>query len=503
MLNPKNLLVAFLLLTCCAGAGAKSRQPAMAGGFYPAEPDRLRTMVNGYIEGATVPKINGRVLAVIAPHAGYVYSGSVAGHAYSILRNRKIRRVIVISPCHVDAFAGAAVYDGDEYLTPLGVIRVDRAFGEALVKRNTRLALSSRGHETRTAEGRGEHALEVQLPFLQQALGDFKLVPIIMGESSYSTCRALGRALARTIQDQETVIVASSDLSHFHPYDEATRLDSYLLGALRDYDYFSLHRNLEARVWEACGGGPIVATMIACEQLGACQARVLAKANSGDVITGDRKSVVGYAAAAFVQSDEASSQAREYQLESQEKTRLLQIARQSAEAAVKGASFPIQSHGMVPLSEPRGAFVTLTIRGQLRGCIGYTSPIQPLGDTVRTAAMHAALHDNRFSPVSREELPLLDYEVSVLSPVRLVKDPALVRVGRDGLVIRRGEHEGLLLPQVASERGWDRETFLRQTCVKAGLPPNAWQDPETDIFGFTALVFGEKTLSTNTTKGHE
>lgn len=493
MRRPNSLLAVLLLLACCAGAGAKSRQPATAGAFYPGDPDQLRAMVKRYIESASVPKIQGRVLALIAPHAGYVYSGSVAGHAYSILQDRKIQRVIVISPCHVDRFAGAAVYDGDSYVTPMGAIPVDHAFREALVQQDGRLKLSGRGHETRTADGRGEHALEVQLPFLQQVLGDFKLVPIIMGESSYATCRALGRALARTIQGDETLIVASSDLSHFHPYDEANRLDSYLLSALRDYDYFSLHRNLEARVWEACGGGPIVATMIACEQLGASQARVLAQANSGDAVTGDRKSVVGYASAALFRSNEASVDGREYELGNAEKERLIQIARQSAEGAVRGVSYQDRPDGLPTLSAPRGAFVTLTSNGQLRGCIGYTSPIQPLRDTVRTVAAHAALHDDRFSPVSKEELPFLEYEISVLSPVRLVRDPAEILVGRHGLIIKRGEHEGLLLPQVATERGWERDTFLGQTCVKAGLPPDAWQDPGTDIFRFTALVFGAKT----------
>ncbi len=490
MFRSKTLLVGLLVLACCANVGAKSRRPAVAGGFYPADPDRLREMVNGYIDGAGV-QIEGRLLAVVAPHAGYVYSGPVAGHAYAMVKGRPFKRVVVISPCHVDAFNGAAVYDGDEYLTPLGAILVDRAFGEALVRLNGKLKLSGQGHESQTPEGRREHALEVQLPFLQQALGDFKIVPIIMGESSYPTCRALGRALARSIKGEDTLIVASSDLSHFHTYEEANRLDSALLGAVTDYDYFNLHRNLEGRIWEACGGGPIVATMIACEQLGANQARLLAKANSGDAITGDRKSVVGYGAVAFLQTKQTAQTAQDYRLTDREKEKLLEIARRSVEAAVTGEIYSGGLDGLAPLSESRGAFVTLTIKGELRGCIGYTSPIQPLRDIVRTAAVHAALHDTRFSPVCKEELPRLHYEVSVLSPVRLVKDPSVIRVGLHGLFVRRGGREGLLLPQVATERHWDRETFLKQTCLKAGLPPDAWQDPEADIFMFTALVFAE------------
>ena len=144
----------------------------------------------------------------------------------------------------------------------------------------------------------GEHALEVQLPFLQRALGDFKLVPIVIGDQSYEACRALGVALAKLIQTPGTLLVASSDLSHFHPYDKAVQLDRKTLKAIEEWDYLSMARNFERQVWEACGGGPIVAAMIAAERLGATESRILKYANSGDA-TGDKKSVVKYGAAAL------------------------------------------------------------------------------------------------------------------------------------------------------------------------------------------------------------
>ena len=186
----------------------------------------------------------------------------------------------MISPSHYESFSFTSVYDGDAYTTPLGTVAVDKAFAAKLAQAGPSLKLSNRGHEVSGQQR--EHALEVQLPFLQRALGDFELVPVVMGEQSYEMSRALGVALAK-LATSDTLIVASSDLSHFHKYEEANVLDRKPLRAVEAWDYFSLSRNLAAGAWEACGGGPIVAAMIAAERLGATQAALLKYANSGDV----------------------------------------------------------------------------------------------------------------------------------------------------------------------------------------------------------------------------
>jgi len=289
--------------------------------------------------------------------------------------------------------------------------------------------------------------------------------------------------------------VASSDLSHFHTYDKATQLDRKTLQALEEWDYLSMARNFERRVWEACGGGPIVAAMIAAERLGATEARVLKYANSGDV-TGDKSSVVGYGAAALCkpESTGGTASARRFSLTTAEKTELLEIAKRSVETAVREhKGYDVGTARNARLMQERGAFVTLKKRGQLRGCIGYVAPVEPLAVTVRDVAAFAALEDRRFQPVSVAELPELEYEISVLSPLRRVLDTRQIRIGTDGLVIKRDASEGLLLPQVAPEQGWNRLQFLENTCLKAGINPSAWKDPDTDIFSFTALVFGDHT----------
>jgi MEMO1 family protein len=474
---------------------SRVRPAAVAGTFYPADPNELRKTVDGLLASAPVTPPSGHVWAILSPHAGYAYSGAVAAHAYRLLQGQKFRRVVVIAPSHYESFGFASIYDGDAYSTPLGQIQIDKSFAAKLAGASLLLRLSSRGH-TPSGDQR-EHAVEVQLPFLQRTLGDFQLVAIVMGQQSYEASRALGIALARTISAPDTLIVASSDLSHFHSYDEARMLDAMPLRAIQAWDYFSLSRNLETGAWEACGGGPIVAAMIAAERLGATKAALLKYANTGDV-TGVHLRVVGYAAAALVQPPAGGrSGLPEYSLATRDRAELLKIARRSAEAAVRGNStLAYDPPASDALLEERGAFVTVTSRGRLRGCIGYVTALRPLYLTVRDVAALAALRDPRFPPVAASELGDLEYEISVLSPLRRVSDVKQIQVGRHGLLVKKGGREGLLLPQVPVEQGWDRRIFLEQVCRKAGLSPNAWKDEETDLFMFTAVVFDEpKTLS--------
>jgi hypothetical protein len=487
------LAAAFILVRPKGASSAESpkvRPAAVAGSFYPAGPIELAKMVDGFLSKAAPPPLTD-VVALVAPHAGYEYAGQVAAYSYALLKGRKFDRVVVIAPSHYEAFGFASVYDGAAYTTPLGQVPVDRAFAAKLATMSKLIKLSGAGHTV--APDKREHALEDQLPFLQRVLGQFQLVPIVIGDQSYETCRALGLALAKMIQGTNTLIVASSDLSHYHPYDDAVRIDHKTLKAIEEWDYLSMARNFEpnVNVWEACGGYPIIAAMIASERLGASQAKVLDYANSGDT-AGDKSRVVGYGAVAFVKAPARGAAGEApFSLSAREKDELLKIARKSVESAVRDHKQYDYSPpaGLEALEQERGAFVTLKENGQLRGCIGYVAPMKPLCITVRDVAMFAALRDSRFRPVSAGELGSLAYEISVLSPLRRVLDVKEIRVGRDGLIVKRGGIEGLLLPQVPVEQKWDRGTFLDETCYKAGLSKNCWQDADTDIFRFTALVF--------------
>jgi MEMO1 family protein len=487
-----------LVLAAAVAAGplaaprAGVRPPAVAGSFYPGDPGELAKTVDALLARPASQVDAQGIVALVAPHAGYQFSGSVAANSYAALKGRKVRRVVVIAPSHYESFAFSSVYDGEAYATPLGEIPVDREFARQLAARNSFIKLASNGHIS--SGERGEHALEVQLPFLQRALGSFQVVPVVMGTQDYQASRALGVALARLIRGPDTLIVASSDLSHFHPYDQAVQLDRATLGAIEQWDYLTLSHNLEGRTWEACGGGPIVAAMIAAERLGATQAKVLRYANSGD-ITGDRTRVVGYGSVALMRSPQKAQKPRAQRIafSPDEQQQLLRLARKSVETAVhEGKLFEPPAVTNAALASARGAFVTLTKKSQLRGCIGYTVPVKPLYLTVRDVAAFAALRDSRFPPVAERELGDLEYEISVLTPFRRMQDVNELRIGEHGLLVRRGDQIGVLLPQVATEQRWDKKTFLEQACLKAGLPENAWRDEDTDVFLFSATVFGER-----------
>jgi AmmeMemoRadiSam system protein B/AmmeMemoRadiSam system protein A len=478
------------LLTQQAAHGI--RQPVVEGLFYPGDPEELGATVDHLLDRVPGTKISEPLIALISPHASYPYSGPVAAWAYALLKNRRVRRVVVISPCHVEMFRGSAVFKGNGYATPLGVIPVDQDFSKKLASTSSLIEHSDRGHRA-GPQGRGEHALEVQLPFLQRVLDDFLLVPVVMGEQNYEACRALAVALAELIKGPETLIVASSDLSHFHSYGEAVERDQKVLRAIERWDYLTLSRNLDLRVWEACGGGPIVAAMVAAERLGAVKATVLKYANSGDVPPGDKSRVVGYGAVALYGSQGSGKLVLDtIQLNEAEKSELLRISKESVAESVAGNELTWNpEQGSANLRREAAVFVTLKKQGQLRGCVGSIVPVKSLGAAVAAAAHNAAVNDPRFPPVTSDELRRLSFEISVLSPFRRIRDIEQIEIGEHGLLIEKGRAQGLLLPQVASERNWDQITFLEQVCVKAGLAKEAWKDEEADIFVFSATVFGE------------
>ncbi len=476
------------------------RQPAVAGAFYPGDSLKLARIVTQMLTHSKVVTPRVKPTGMISPHAGYSYSGPVAAFGYKQLKGYKYSTVVVIAPSHREYFNHAAVYCRGGYRTPLGTVEVDSELAGRIVNSagGELVKCSQRGHSHDIMQ-MGEHSLEVQLPFLQLVLGNFKLVPIVMGDQNAALCEALARALAETVGGRDDVLlVASSDLSHFHGYDEANRIDGKLISYVEKYNYRGLGAALGRGEVEACGGAPIMAVMKACEKLGAGKVRIVGYANSGD-IAGERNRVVGYLSALFYKSDLLEKEAEHSSnsggpmgLSEKEKEYLLKLARQSIVNAVLGRQAPVPEMSTPILAENRGAFVTIKKRGELRGCIGYILAVKPLTETICEMAQAAALRDPRFSPVTEDELDELELEISVLTPIQEVKDVNSIEVGKDGLIIRRGNLQGLLLPQVASEYGWDRETFLAQTCRKAGLPLDAWKLEDTEISAFRAEVFGEE-----------
>ncbi|WP_170161575.1 AmmeMemoRadiSam system protein B [Desulfosoma caldarium] len=473
------------------------RRPILAGTWYPADAKELRSTIDAYLQRArlaeNVPP-DAHLLGIVAPHAGLMYSGPVAAYAYRVVQEHPVDAVVVLAPSHRVGFEGVSVFREGSMATPLGHVPVHADLIKAIQKRCPDV------HDYPPAHAR-EHAVEIQLPFLQAVLPFFRLVPLVFGYPSWETCERLAQALRDLSTSFRFLVVASTDLSHEHTDEEARRMDARVLEHLRHMQARELWQDLRSGMCEACGAAPLVTLMLYAQKMGAKKVSLLRYATSADV-TGEKSRVVGYAAAALWHdaAHQAQSPAQGSMTPSppalgvKEKAMLMALARETLEAKLFGKNPPNIDLSKLPpaLQEPRGAFVTLKRRGQLRGCIGQIEARWPLAHTVARMALAAAFHDPRFPSMTPDEWKDVQLEISVLSPLVPLRDPLQVQVGTHGLYIRRDTQAGLLLPQVPVEQGWDRETFLRQTCRKAGLSSEAWKDSGTELFVFTAEVIHEK-----------
>ncbi|MDT8272931.1 MAG: AmmeMemoRadiSam system protein B [Desulfomonilia bacterium] len=265
------------------------RKPIIAGSWYPGNPTTLKETIKSYLDQASIPDIPDAPVAIIVPHAGYLYSGQVAAYAYKSIINHDYSTVVVISPSHRAFFPHVSLWARGAYETPLGLCEVDEDLSRKL--------LSSQIIKDDSKPHAGEHALEIQLPFLQVALDSFKLCPLILGQQDLVTCERLAESLYKHIpHPQDVLVVASSDLSHFHSGPKAEEMDARVAEKIASFDIAGLSKDLESTYAEACGGGPIMTSLLYAKKLSRLQTKILKYAHSGH-ITGDTSSVVGYLAA--------------------------------------------------------------------------------------------------------------------------------------------------------------------------------------------------------------
>ena len=484
------LLAGMTVVALTQAAGQGLRPAAFAGQFYSADPARLAAEIEGYLAAAApAAPPSGKILALIVPHAGYVYSGRTAAAAYALVRGKAIDTVVIIGPSHHVAFEGCSIWPDGGFETPLGVARVDAALAREIAKAS--------GFRFRPEAFAEEHSVEVQVPFVQKALPGAAIVPIVMGRQTRPTIRTLAAALEKTCLAKNVLVVASTDLSHFLPTAEAQATDAATAALIRAVNTEGLIRKTEAGENIMCGGGPVAAVLLLAGKAGQPRVEILARTDS----SGFGGPVVGYLAAAVLSGagpglartgtgKPGPGEGDEYSLTPEEKAELLRLARASVTEFVERRAVIEDASGKAKFLEPRGVFVTLTKGGDLRGCIGFIEPVAPLGQAVIRAAVYAATEDPRFPPVRPAELKDLKVEISVLTPVREIADPRQVIVGRHGLIVARGGLKGVLLPQVPVENKWDRETFLEQASLKAGLPPDAWR-LGAKLYVFEAIVFHE------------
>lgn len=495
------MLVSSIGCHAATPGAAGVREPAVAGKFYPADPAKLRAAVEAYLADA-VPARGEKPLALVAPHAGYVFSGQIAADAFKQAAGQSLDLVVILGTNHtVGPFDGASVFQGAGYRTPLGVAAVDAETAKAFLAADPVCTYKPEAHTQ-------EHSEEVQVPFVQVLFPNAKIVTAVIGTSDLAQVTRFGNALAKVLKGKKALIVASSDLSHYPTYGDALSVDARTLRAIASMDPAAISSAMKKQVAEkrpnldtcACGEAPILAATVAAKALGARRGVVLSWANSGDTVFGEYDRVVGYGAVAFTAGDgppdtkvldRPAPSGKAGDLSQQDRDALLGIARHTLERYFATDTVPMPRPASPALQRDQGAFVTLKEHGELRGCIGHMAEDTPIALTVAKMAMQAALNDRRFDPVKASEVKDLHIEISVLTPLEKVSGPEAVVVGRDGVVIQKAGRGAVYLPQVAPEQGWNKEEMLTHLCEKAGLPGDGWKSG-CEFRTFRAIVFEEK-----------
>ena len=482
------------------GATLKSgvdRPMYAAGKFYSSNPAELRNILKNLFEHSKRNSVE-NVLAVICPHAGYEFSGTVAASAYSqVDPDKTYENVFIIASSHKVSFEGASIYNQGDYVTPLGKVKVNIELASQLMHEHPVFSFHADAD-------RDEHSCEVQVPFLQYRLkNDFKLVPVILGTQTAETCKKIAEAL-KPYFNEHNLFVISSDFSHYPSYDDANLVDKQTCDAILTNSPDQLLKILQSHenqnvgnlVTSLCGWTSVLTFLDITTKNQGYNFTAIDYKNSGDSKSADKKQVVGYWAIAISMKGGNYSSSNEFGLSIQDKKELLKIARTTLESYIRNNKTPEITAKGYPnaLLTPCGAFVTLKEKGELRGCIGRFSSEEPLYKVIRAMTIAASTEDTRFEPVSEKEIEKVEIEISVLSPMKKIKSIDEIVLGKHGIYIKQGYLGGTFLPQVATETGWTKEEFLSHCSHdKAGLGWNGWKDA--DIYIYSAEVFSEKEIN--------
>ncbi len=478
------LAIAFLLSTILLSC--QVRKPAVAGMWYPDNPDELTNMLDGFFANADLPDSlrSIKLCGILSPHAGYVYSGQVAAYGYSLVSPGDFDTVILLGSSHHYLEDIVSIYDCDSYSTPLGEVPIDNDIFKSIISADKRFVSQPKLHLK-------EHSNDAQLPFLQHRLNDFRIVPVITSTRDKKLLKKLSSAIIEAIRQsgKRVLIVESSDMSHYHDYRTAMNMDRRTIDLITGKDWEQLGRAIENGDCELCGYSSLMVFIDIMKYYGAEESALLKYANSGDAV-GDTSSsrVVGYSSIVFYQKKQ-----EEHSMNDKQREYLLKLARTSIETYMKtGKKHNPERPDDQELCAERAVFVTLNKGQNLRGCIGQMIAREPLYQAVNNMAFSAAFHDPRFSQVTSAELDRITIEISVLSPMQRISDWQSIRLGTDGVWVRKGYASGVYLPQVATETGWDLPTFLGSLCAhKAGISPDAFKDPDTEIYIFQVDKFSE------------
>ena len=464
------------------------RAPAVAGQFYPDNKDELISLMDDFLSKVDQPKLDSSPEILILPHAGYVFSGSSAAYGFKQIEGKKYDNVIIIGSSHNYPITELALYAGDAVETPLGIVPINKRIVNDLTIDNSSITEDSKIHEP-------EHSLEVEIPFLQHTLkNDFQIVLGLVNSNDLITLESMADSIKKILDDYpNTLVIISSDLSHYPNYDDALYSDKKVIESILAKDPNNLTTTINSIKAEnrqgldtcACGNSAIKLGMYLASKLN-LDGTKLHYSNSGDTPEfGDKERVVGYAAIAFSKNSKY--------LTGEEQKIALKLARNNLEQKFDLTNSNFEDYKNHPIfSEKRGVFITLELDHQLRGCIGLIEPVEPLGDGIIEMAKAAAFSDHRFEPLTKEEFDKIHIEVSVLTPPEKISDPNKIILGKHGVIVRKGTNSGVYLPQVATDTGWSLDEFMNSLCSsKASLPEDCWKDSSTEIYTFEAQVFEE------------
>ncbi|MCL0052941.1 AmmeMemoRadiSam system protein B [Dehalococcoidales bacterium] len=419
------------------------RNPVVSGQFYPASSSQLKAMIDRFIDKKVVKE---EVIGLISPHAGYVYSGAVAGAVISKIKFKDT--FIILGPNHTGRGKPLSIITQGVWKTPLGEVEIDSELGKQILATSSHLAEDQVAHQY-------EHSIEVQLPFLQYFKPDIRIVPIMLAYATGAIYKEMGKELARAIKqlNKEVVIIASTDMTHYEPQEVAQRKDNKAIEAILNLDEDELLKRVDELNISMCGYAPTVSLISAAKELGATRAELVRYQTSGDT-TGDYSSVVGYAGIIITGMHP-----------------LVRLAKETVETFVTQGKTPQPKELTPEMRERAGVFVSIKKFGELRGCIGTFEPTQPnVAEEIITNAISSATRDPRFPPVSPNELKELSYSVDVLTPPQPIPDKDQLDPKRYGVIVEAGFRRGLLLPDL---EGVDSVDYQIEICrQKAGIMPN-------------------------------
>ena len=498
------LIIIFCFAIACRASKVTDldvREPAVAGKFYPESAAKLKLAVEKFLQDAISVKFK-KPIAIIVPHAGYIYSGQICADGFKQVANQQFDFIVILGTKHTNsAIEKIALYPGDGFRTPLGTALIEKNIIHSLKKTDPAdCMLDKTLHES-------EHSIEVMVPFIQVVFPKAKIVPVIVGSQDIETCIRFGQSLAKVIKNKNALIIASSDLSHYPSAEDANIVDRETLSAIAGLDTVALQKTLQSHrnknipnlYTSACGEAPIIAAMAAAKALGATYGSIISYANSGDTSIGERSRVVGYGAVVLSADGmgkdagiltQATQTDASVTLTPSDKKTLLAFARKTLSCLFSTDTVPLARNFNAALQQPRGSFVTLKKRGELRGCIGRIIGDEPRGKIVGTMAIQSAFNDARFKPLTADELNDIEIEISVLTPIKPIAGTTDVVVGQDGVLLNKEGHQAVFLPQVATEQKWNREELLDNLCRKAGLETGCWKK-DAQLSTFQAVVFSE------------